>query len=87
MNNVICPHCKKTVEISEALRHEFKEQELAKIKAVHEKELAETKEKILAESNKKNKQEFELQLKQITKDNLEKEAQNKKLYEQLEKNQ
>ena len=85
MNTVICPHCKKTVEISEALRHEFKEQELAKITAKHEKELEEAEKKAEEASAKKIKEQFELQLKQIEKDNLDKEVQNKKLYDQLEK--
>lgn len=85
MNTVICPHCKKSVEISEALRHEFNEQELTKIKAEHEKELEAAKKAGSEASAKKIKEEFELQLKQFTKDNQEQEAQNKKLIEQLEK--
>lgn len=85
MNTVICPHCKKTVEISEALRHEFKEQELAKIKAAHEKEKEEIRIAVLEESNKKIAKEFELQLKQAEKDNTEQAKQNQKLYEQIEK--
>jgi len=85
MNTIQCPHCGKQVEISEALKHQIKEETLAAVEAKHQKELEEVKEKALVESNKKIKEQFELQLKQIEKDNIEKETQNKKLYGQLEK--
>lgn len=85
MKSVICPHCRKAVEISEALRHEFKEQELAAIQAQHEKELEEAKKQTVEAVEKKIKEQFVLQLKQTEKENEAKEAQNKKLYEQLEK--
>lgn len=83
MNTVICPHCKKIVEISEALRHEFKEQELAKITAKHEKELEAAREKALADSNKKIKEQFDLQLKAASEDALEKDKRIKDLIEQI----
>lgn len=83
MNTVICPHCKKAVEISEALRHEFKEQELAKIKAAHEKELEETKKASSEDSSKKITQQFELQIKRATEDAAEKDKRNKELIEQI----
>lgn len=83
MNNVICPHCKKSVEISEALRHEFKEQELSKIKAAHEKELEEAKKASLESSSKKITQQFEIQLKTLQEEAHEKEIRNKELIEQI----
>jgi len=85
MNTVLCPHCGKDVEISEALKHQIKEQTLAAVNAKHKQELEEVKEKALLDSSKKIKEQFEQQLKQIEKDSLEKETQNKKLYDQLEK--
>lgn len=84
-NTIPCPHCGKQVEISEALKHQIKEETLAAVEAKHQKELEETKTKALDQASKKIKEQFELQLKQIEKDSLEKEAQNKKLYDQLEK--
>lgn len=66
MNSVLCPHCGKKVEISQALRHELEEQikesvekkhseELEKLKEESEKEL----EKKLQEQLLKNKAELE----------------------------
>lgn len=83
MNTVVCPHCKKQVEISEALRHEFNEQELEKIKAQHEKELEEAKRAGIEASEKKIKEQFELQLKRMQEDAEEKDKRIKELIEQI----
>jgi hypothetical protein len=85
MNTVVCPHCKKPVEISEALKHQFNEQQLAEITEKHERELEAAKKAVLNESSKKIALQFELQLKQSAKEAEEKEARNKDLYEKLEK--
>lgn len=85
MQTLKCPHCGKQVEINEALTKQIEEQTLAAVSKKHQKELEAVKQETLAESNKQIREQFELQLKQATRDNLEKEAQNKKLYEQLEK--
>lgn len=84
MNTIACPHCKKDVEISEALKQQFNEQQLEQINAEHEKELEAAKKAVLAESTKKIEAEFTLQLKQAAKDAEEKEKRNKDLYEKLE---
>lgn len=84
MNNVICPHCKKPVEISEALKQQFNEQQLKQITEQHEKELEDLKKTVQAESTKKIEAEFTLQLKQAAKDAEEKEKRNKDLYQKLE---
>lgn len=83
MNTVVCPHCKKSVEISEALRHEFNEQELAKIKEAHAKELEEAKKTSIEVSSKKIKEQFELQLKQTKEEAEEKDKRIKDLIEQI----
>lgn len=83
MNTVVCPHCKKTVEISEALRHQFNEQQLAEITAKHEKELEEARKIALDESAKKIKEQFEFQVKQAKEDAQEKEGRIKELIEQI----
>ena len=85
MNSVICPNCKKEVEISEALKHQFNEQQLEEINAKHEKELEEAKKAALESSAKKIREQFELQLKESAKESEEKAARNKELYEKLEK--
>lgn len=83
MNSVVCPHCKKSVEISEALRHQFNEQQLAEITAKHEKALEEAKREALELSSKKMREQFELQLKQIKEENEEKDQRIKELIEQI----
>ena len=85
MNSVICPNCKKEVEISEALKHQFNEQQLEEITAKHEKELEEANKAALESSAKKIREQFELQLKESAKESEEKAARNKELYEKLEK--
>lgn len=85
MQKITCPHCGKPVEISEALTKEIEEQTLAALSEKHQKELEAVKADALAQTTKKLQEQFALQLKQATQDNIEKEAQNKKLYEQLEK--
>lgn len=83
MNTVVCPHCKKAVEISEALRHEFNEQQLAEINEQHLKEIEAVKKATLDASVKKAKEEFELQMKQAREDAEEKDSRIKKLIEQI----
>lgn len=81
MNQITCPHCGKVVEISEALSHQFKKAELAKIEALHKKELEEKIEKVQLASSQKVKEQFELQLK-LAED--EKEADRKRIKELIE---
>lgn len=85
MNTVICPHCKKSVEISEALRHEFDEKRLEEINVQHRKELEETKKIAEDASAKKIKQEFEIDLKKAEKENVDKDARIKDLFQKIEK--
>jgi hypothetical protein len=43
---ITCPHCKKTIEISEALSHQVEEKILAEQEEKHQQELAEMKKKL-----------------------------------------
>lgn len=64
MDNIICPHCGKDVEISEAIVHQLQEkvrnEESKKLKAQFEeqkaKEIAEERKKALEEAEEKNKE-------------------------------
>ncbi len=85
MNTVICPHCKKPVEISEALKHEFDEKRLEEINAQHRKELEDVKKAAEDESAKKIKEKFEVDLKRAEKENADKDARIKDLFEKIEK--
>lgn len=84
MNKVICPHCGKEVEISEALRKQFNQQELASVIEQHKKELEETKKLAAESSSKKIAEKFELELKQAQEDTKEKDTRIKSLIEQME---
>ena len=83
MNTIICPHCKKSVEISEALKHQFNEQQLVEINAVHAKELEKVKQEALDASSKKIKEQFEFQIKQAKEEAQDKETRIKNLIEQI----
>lgn len=85
MNTIICPHCGKEVEISQALEHQLKAQLTTQLEDKHKKELDDAREKALAESSKKVSEEFELQLKRLEEDKKAQEERNKTLNEQLSK--
>lgn len=80
---MICPHCKKTVEISEVLRHQFNEKELEKINDKHQAELEMAKKEALASAALKIEEQFKLQIKMTKDDLLEKDKRNKELIEQI----
>lgn len=84
MNTVICPHCKKQVELSEAILHEYqdkiREEEQKNLKAEFEKKKAEEQ----AENEKRLREEFE----QANKKQLEElEEQKKKEFESKKREQ
>lgn len=87
MNNtnmqVICIHCKKTFELSDALENELKENIQEALELKHKEELEKTRKEALADSSKKIKEEFELQLKRTQDDLQEKDERIKKLIEQM----
>lgn len=83
MNTVVCPHCKKTVEISEALRHQFNEEEKTKIEAEFQKKLETARQDAIADSAKKLQEQFDQQLKRVKEDNDEKDTRIKNLIEQI----
>ena len=85
MNNITCPHCGKTVELSLAIKHQIEEEVLLVEKKKHEKELEEAKKAAIDQSSKQLKESFELQLKQLREDATAKEERNKQLLEQLTK--
>lgn len=83
MYTIICPNCKHPVEISEAIKHQLEEQTLAEVTAKHKKELEEAKNLAIQESNKKAKEQFELQMKRLQEDAQEKDLRIKELIEQI----
>lgn len=83
MNTIQCPHCKKTVEISEALTHQFNEQERQRIETEFAKKLEFVKSEAITNSTKKLTSQFEEQMKQLKEDALDKDDRIKKLIEQM----
>ena len=83
MENVLCPHCGKKVELSEAFTHQMKEAVRAEQTAKHKLEL-ETKLKEAEERTmKKVKESLELELKNSQNEAEEATKRNHDLQEQI----
>jgi len=82
-NQIICPYCKKTIPLTEALSHQIREN----YEKLHQKRLLEEKKKIeqqlRLDLSKKIKEELDLQIKDKSNENEELKKQNKILQEQL----
>jgi hypothetical protein len=63
MNKIICPSCKKEIEISEAFKHQFQESILAKAETKHKEEMGRLKIEIAEKAEKRIKEEMELKFK------------------------
>ncbi|OGD83258.1 hypothetical protein A3J17_01725 [Candidatus Curtissbacteria bacterium RIFCSPLOWO2_02_FULL_40_11] len=74
-NTITCPHCKKLVEISEALRHEFE--------ASNKEELEKAKKEAVEIATQKVAEKAEFKLKDSKNENEELKSQNKGLRNQL----
>jgi len=83
MNTIICPNCKKPVEISEAISKQFEEEKLAELEAEHKKALLKAREEAELQLQKKMKEQFELQMTRLQEDAKDKDARNKLLLEQI----
>jgi len=83
MDSILCPHCKKPVEISEVLRHQIEDELLQKEREVHKKELLDATKSAEEKALKKLSEQFELQMKELREDNREKEQRNKELLEKI----
>jgi hypothetical protein len=81
MNTITCPNCGK--EISEAFRLQIEKEIMKKEQEKHKLELENARRESLESAEKKIKQQYKIQMKQISEDSLAKEEQNKKLLEQL----
>jgi hypothetical protein len=83
MDTIQCPHCKKNVEISEALKHQFSEKERERIEAEFAKKLETIKQEAITNSSRKLTEQFETQIKQVNEDSREKDDRIKHLLEQM----
>lgn len=79
MNTIICPHCKKELEISEAITQQIEEQTLAQVSQKHKHELENVKKQATQDALKKATEDMALQLKNKENEAAEEKERNQKL--------
>lgn len=83
MDTVLCPHCGKKVEVSQALKHQLSEELREELNAKHKEELGKLREEIEKKAAKKIKEELELKMKDYQNEAAEEKEKSRKLGEQL----
>jgi hypothetical protein len=83
MNTILCPHCGREVEISQALKHQIEEQVLTDLSVKHKAEIESVRVSTEAKARKSAKEEQEQTLKESQKIALEEKARATKLAEEL----
>ncbi len=83
MDQVICPHCGKEVELTQALRHEIEQQITADLKESQDRELAKLRIEIEETTRKKLGEETEFKLKNAANESEELKKRNRELQDQL----
>lgn len=83
MNNITCPSCGKTVEITQALKHQIEDQVLNEERSRYKKELENIKKELEEEAAKKAKEELEFKIKDAENEREELKNKNKELQTQL----
>ena len=63
MNTIVCPHCNKTFEMSDAFRHQIEEEVLKIEQNKHKLELEELRKDVEEKARKKIEEELGLQMK------------------------
>ncbi|SRR5260221_3481047 len=83
MQTLLCPHCKKEIEITQVLRDEVSQEVAKEQQAAFEKKLEEEKEKLLERTTKKLREEVEIELKDKANEAQEAKERSKKLQDEL----
>jgi hypothetical protein len=83
MDIVVCPHCGRRIEISQALKHQIEEGVLKEERDRHQEQLEKVKTDIKIETEKRIKEELEFKLKDSRNEIEEARDKNKQLHEQL----
>ncbi len=83
MQTIICPHCKKSFELSQALDSEYKEKLVEEFEKKHKDDFEKERVALEEKTAKRVKEELELTLKQKELENETSEKRNKELQEQL----
>ena len=77
MEKIICPHCSKEVELSQALFHEVEEKLSKELKANQKAELEKIREQTLAEARKKFESEIDFKTKNAENESKELKERNR----------
>lgn len=83
MNNIVCPHCGKTVEITKALAHQFEDKIRQEVEAERDEDIKKITQEIEAKTKRKVKEELDFNLKNSANELEETKQKNIKLQEQL----
>ena len=83
MQAIVCPHCKKSFEISEALDTEYKEKLVEELEKKHQEALEKQKVELEERTAKRIKDELELKLREKEMEKEESDKRTKELQEQL----
>jgi hypothetical protein len=83
MNNIVCPHCGKEVEINQALKHQIEEDILQAERAKQKEELERVTKQAEEKAAKKIKEELDFKLKNSANELEESKKRNDALQEQL----
>ncbi len=83
MEKIICPHCSKEVELSQALFHEVEEKLSKELKANQKAELEKIREQTLVEAKKKFESEIDFKIRNAENESKELKERNRQMQEQL----
>ncbi len=83
MQTIICPHCKKTIELTEALSQEYKESLVADLEATHKEDLKKQKHELEEKTEKRIRDELNLKLREKEEENEESVKKAKKLQDDV----
>lgn len=83
MNQVLCPHCGKNIEISEALKHQIEDDLKKQFNLKNKEEIEKIKKELEEKAIFRAKRELDIKLKDSENQNKEFEEENQKLKEQV----
>ncbi len=83
MQTVICPHCKKTIELTDALSQEYKESLVAELEVTHKEDLKKQRVELEEKTEKRVRQELNLKLREKEEENEEAIIKAKKLQDNI----
>ncbi|KKR72656.1 MAG: hypothetical protein UU14_C0003G0019 [Candidatus Roizmanbacteria bacterium GW2011_GWB1_40_7] len=81
-NHLVCPHCKKEIEISEAFRHQIQEEVGKELTEKHQKEIEDLRHKMQEEIQKKLHKQFEEEQEELKEELIESKERIAKFREQ-----